>query len=146
MQCSSNQDCDDSNSCTTDECYSDISICVYYSIPCDQCGAMVKVSILTDHFPLQTTWDIKRNDKDILNGGPYHLSKNWFDAIQCLPIGTYEFNIFDTAGNELANDKGIDGTIEEYNVHIGDAVIESGIYFGSSESITFSVVAPTISM
>ena len=146
IQCSSNQDCDDSNSCTTNECYSAISTCVYYSIPCDQCGAMVKVSILTDHFPWQTTWNIKRNERDILNGGPCYLSNNRFDAIQCLSIGTYEFNIFDTAGNGLANDEGIDGTIGKYNLCIGDAVIESGIDFGSSESTTFSVVAPTMSM
>ena len=41
------QDCDDSNSCTTDTCYANISTCVYYTMPCDKCGATVQVSILT---------------------------------------------------------------------------------------------------
>ena len=88
MKCSSNQDCDDSNSSTTNECYSAISACACYSIPCDQCGAMVKVSILSDHFPWQTTWNIKRNERDTMNGGPGYLSNNQFNAIQCLSLGT----------------------------------------------------------
>ena len=78
-----------------------------------------------------------------MSGGPYFLSNNLFEYSQCLPIGVYEFNILDSAGNGLANDDYIDGTIGEYNVYMNDAVISTGIAFGASKSTIFNVVVPT---
>ena len=78
-----------------------------------------------------------------MHGGPYYLSNNRFDHSECLPIGEYQFNIYDNGGNGLANDEHIDGTIGQYNVYMNDVLIGNGIDFGASESLTFSVAVPT---
>ena len=77
-----------------------------------------------------------------MEGGPYFLSNNLFDASQCLPAGDYEFNIFDG----LANSEVINQTVGEYNLYINGRVIKSGMDFGTLATTTFSIAIPTISM
>ena len=63
-QCTSDNDCNDSNSCTEDSCVlrddgSGGGYCVYSEVVCSSCGSMVTVEIMTNDYPQEFNWNIR---------------------------------------------------------------------------------------
>ena len=59
-------------------------------------GEMMKVTILTDNYPGETTWELVdtcNNNQVIMTGGPYDNQGTKYVAEGCVPEAMYEFSI-----------------------------------------------------
>ena len=67
--------------------------------PCPPGEKFLKVTILTDNYPEETTWTVKNTCTGdlVMSGGPYDTSGTTYESQKCLPEGegdtAYEFNI-----------------------------------------------------
>ena len=67
--------------------------------PCPYGEKFLKVTILTDNYPEETTWTVKNTCTGdlVMSGGPYDTSGTTYESQQCLPEAegdaAYEFNI-----------------------------------------------------
>ena len=66
-------------------------------------GTRVTVSIITDDYPSETSWDLvfPAVGLPIGFGGPYTLAKHRYDTDLSLPDGTYILNVYDSYGDGL---------------------------------------------
>ena len=94
------EDCEDFNACTDHE-YVPKS-CLYKVRPCDECGANLAVIFDTDGNAAETSWSIIQEDTVLMSGGPYSISYAQYNNSECLPFGTYSYNIFDSYGDGLS--------------------------------------------
>ena len=63
---------------------------------------LVDVSVLTDNYPLETTWVVRDQAGEVLaQGGPYPQAYTQYDTTFCLPEGCYAFTVFDTFGDGI---------------------------------------------
>ena len=92
----------------------------------------VKVDIVTDQYPDETTWIIKGSEGGIVaRGGPYTRANAVYTAIYCLQGDDLTFKVTDLYGDGLCCTHG-NGS---YSVSIWDRVVGEGDQFGRSESI-----------
>jgi hypothetical protein len=93
-------------------------------------GSQVTVYLKTDNNPLETTWEIKDIQGNILaTGGPYTEPKKAYTSVVNLGFGIcYEFSIYDAGGNGMCCTNGT-GFFKVFN---GNTTISQGNSFGSS--------------
>merc|ERR1712241_1504145 len=136
-QCSSNQDCDDGDTCTIDTCENGLCL----SAPdCASCGkTKVDVEITIDNYGDETAYDIKdSSDNEVMQGSGWPASSvNSF--WKCFSSGSYKFTITDAYGDGICCSYGNGG----YSVKVDDKEVASGGQFGSKEEKTFNVVSST---
>ncbi len=99
----------------------------------------VTVTINTDNFPSETSWQITNNEGGaVVASGPgeggYPSATENIENL-CLEDGCYTFTIFDSFGDGLCCGFGLGG----YSVVVDGVVVASGGEFGLSESTGFSV-------
>jgi len=132
--CTGPSDCDDGNSCTTDNC--DLSTGICSNIPL--ASGNVEVSVTTDAYPGETTWDIVTPDgNQVMAGGPYSQSGTTYtDNEELLGCNIdYVFTIKDGYGDGICCSYGEGG----YTVTVEDEVVAEGGTFGSSEATNFNI-------
>ncbi len=99
----------------------------------------VTLTLLTDNFPLETTWSIRdASNNVVLSGGPYGASNAVQTQSVCLINGCYTFNISDSYGDGICCAHG------EGNYTLTDelgSVLASGGNFQSSETSNFCIEA-----
>jgi len=138
ISCTSSSNCDDNDPCTIDSCES--GMCVS-QINCSNCGKseIVKVDIRPDLYPYEVTWEITKNNVNIIAGGPYAEAK-LYSTSKCVDVGSYEFTIYDTYGDGICCVEG-NGS---YNITVGTTAIKSGGSFEWSESTNFTINPSTL--
>merc|ERR1711862_773947 len=136
-QCSSNQDCDDGDTCAIDTCENGLCL----STPdCASCGkTKVDVEITIDNYGDETAYDIKdSSDNTVMEGSGWPASSvNSF--WKCFSSGSYKFTITDAYGDGICCSYGNGG----YSVKVDDKEVASGGQFGKKEEKTFNVVSST---
>lgn len=96
-------------------------------------GKVLKLSIRTDDYPQETTWEITNllTGELVLEGGPYDQANHMYtETLEITADACYDFTIYDAGGN------GLDGGV--YGLKAGNTTIFSGNSFGDSESNEFS--------
>merc|ERR1711982_288192 len=134
-ECTSDQDCDDGDTCTLDTC--DNGLCL--STPdCASCSkTKVEVDITIDYGD-ETSYDIKdASGSKVMegNGWPANSVNSFW---QCFSSGSYTFTIKDAYGDGICCSYGNGG----YSVKVNDVEVATGGQFGSEEKKTFDVAAP----
>ena len=99
--------------------------------------ADILVTIKTDNYPSETTWQIRSGSTTITGGGPYSGANTTYTKTVTLASGSYSFVINDQYGDGICCSYG-NGS---YSVKNGSTTLASGGSFGSSETKSFSVVA-----
>ena len=136
---SSEEDYEDFNSCTGHVYISNLNVCIYRIRPCDECGANLTVIIDTDANAHEISWNVFQNNKVLMSGGPYSVSYGQYNNSECLPFGTYLYNIFDSYGDGLSvcfKDSSSSG----YSVTINNSIIfSSDGSFTSKQSLIFGI-------
>merc|ERR1719445_2047624 len=135
-ECTSDQDCDDGDTCTLDTC--DNGLCL--STPdCASCSkTKVEVDITIDNYGDETSYDIKdASGSKVMegNGWPANSVNSFW---QCFSSGSYTFTIKDAYGDGICCSYGNGG----YSVKVNDVEVATGGQFGSEEKKTFNVAAP----
>merc|ERR1712157_645240 len=135
-ECTSDQDCDDGDTCTLDTC--DNGLCL--STPdCASCSkTKVEVDITIDNYGDETSYDIKdASGSKVMegNGWPANSVNSFW---QCFSSGSYTFTIKDAYGDGIRCSYGNGG----YSVKVNDVEVATGGQFGSEEKKTFDVAAP----
>jgi hypothetical protein len=96
----------------------------------------VKLSILTDNFPLEIGWTIVdwQSNTEVETGGPYHITGASVTKEMCIPKGCYVFTMTDSVGDGICCLHG-QGS---YSLEVdGVSLISNGGEFGSSASMLF---------
>ena len=129
--------CEDLDTCT-DHVYK-YNNCIYRARPCDECGAIMAIIIDTDANAAETAWNITQEGIVLMSGGPYSVSYGQYNHSECLPFGTYSYNIFDSYGDGLSScfkNGGFCG----HSLAINDKLVLSNDgSFGSLQSQTFGI-------
>ena len=100
--------------------------------------ADIVVTIKTDNYPSETTWQVLNSGGTTLGGGgPYSTANTTYNKTLTLPAGDYVFVINDQYGDGICCSYG-NGS---YTVKNGSTTLASGGSFGSTESKSFAVVA-----
>merc|ERR1719278_580172 len=136
-ECTSDQDCDDGDTCTLDTCENGLCL----STPdCASCSkTKVEVDITIDNYDDETSYDIKdASGSKVMegNGWPANSVNSFW---QCFSSGSYTFTIKDAYGDGICCSYGNGG----YSVKVDDKEVASGGQFGSSETKTFDVGSST---
>jgi len=100
-----------------------------------QCGgprAVFQLNLLTDNYGLETTWTLRDNNEEVLNGGPYGSNRQ-YDIQECIFDGCYLFTIFDSYGDGICCSEG-EGS---YAVSVDGRLIVEGGEFTNSETSQF---------
>jgi len=142
--CSSDQDCNDSNSCTIDSCVSfgvgGGGYCMYSEMDCSICGAMVTVETMTNGYPENFHWNVlnEQTGKVILSS-TYTDQANFKDSSsQCLQYGQYKFVISYPESKNVTT--GINFTL-----HVGEELINYGTIFDMEEEETMFIICSSMS-
>lgn len=99
---------------------------------------LVDVSVLTDNYPLETTWVVRDQAGAILaQGGPYPQPNTQYDTTFCLPEGCYALTVFDSYGDGICCGFG-DGI---YTLSVDNEVLIAGGQFAFDASDEFCLQA-----
>jgi Secretion system C-terminal sorting domain/SprB repeat len=100
-------------------------------------GGFVKLELLTDLFPNETSWELMDESGTVLfSNGPYLLGETVYEENWCLADGCYTFTIFDTFGDGIQA-YGVEGN---YTISDENGVVLASLMvpnFGTSESNEF---------
>ncbi len=109
----------------------------YDFIPVTCFGGDVQLTLLTDDFPGETTWELVDDSTGsiVASGGPYTTAGETINESFSLATGDYTFTIFDAFGDGICCGFG-DGA---YSLTSGGDTIVEGGAFGDSESTSFCV-------
>jgi len=140
LSCSNDSDCDDGDPCTVNSCSAEGACAT--SINCTQCqkDALVTINIMTDFYPKETTWDIKKGSAIYASGGPYYAIMMLYTTYTCLAAGSYTFTIYDKDGDGLCSRSG-DGN---YNVTLDNTALKNGDCFEETESTRIDILTSNI--
>jgi len=138
--CTSDAGCDDGNACTTDTCHQHSGVCNHVDVE-DGPFTRTTVSLTTDNYPTETTWEIKdaTSGTTMLEGSGYSDANTLHESSYCSVEGhTATFTITDAYGDGICCNFGsgsysikVDGVDEPY----------TGGQFESSEVKNFDVPA-----
>lgn len=104
-------------------------------LPDDTNCTVGTLSLITDNYGSETSWQITNNNSTIVSSGSnYSNNTNYSEAV-CLDEGTYTFTINDTYGDGICCSVGLGS----YSLSIGGNEIISGGDFTSSESTNFTI-------
>jgi subtilisin family serine protease len=96
----------------------------------------VTLTLVTDNYPAETTWELRDGSTVLASGGPYGTSGATYTETFCLPDGCYDFVIFDSYGDGICCAYGSGSyTLTDASSN----VLASGGAFGSSETANFCV-------
>ncbi|MEO0473082.1 MAG: endonuclease, partial [Bacteroidota bacterium] len=98
----------------------------------------VTVTIVTDNYPSETTWQLNGGSGTITGGGPYSVAGNTYTKTVCLDDGCYTFRIDDSYGDGICCSFG-NGSYEVRDEN--GNLLASGGNFGSTESTNFCLPA-----
>lgn len=107
-------------------------------------GVNVTMTVLTDNYPAETTWQITNGSGSVvLGGGPYSGQQTTYSATTCLASGCYTLTVLDSYGDGIQ----YNGVVGNYVLTDGDgntlAQSVSGGNFGSQAVHAFCVEAGT---
>ena len=98
---------------------------------CVGSGVGVVVTITTDTWPDEITWNITDDTgAQVASGGPYASAGTTYEETVCLAEGCFTFNIADSFGDGIFSPGG-------YSLVIDGVVIASGGAYGTGESVDF---------
>lgn len=97
----------------------------------------VTLTILTDNYPGETTWQIKDGSTVLASGGPYGAQGTLYTHTICLPDGCFDFIIYDSFGDGIccAYGAGYYELVDDSN----GSTLASGGQFASSQTTNFCV-------
>jgi len=110
-------------------------ITISYTKTCE--SNEIKLAIIFDFFPEETSWQITDSTNTIVESGGTYPGELEFNASYELPDGNYTFTIFDVYSDGICCGFGQGSYILE-KPDCSEIFIESG-QFGDSESTTFSL-------
>ncbi len=97
------------------------------------------LTINTDQYPGETTWELTEGNTTLASGGPYTSQFTTFVETLCVPVGCYDFTIDDSFGDGICCGFGNGSyTLEDAEGNI----LVSGGEFNSSETTAFCIDAP----
>merc|ERR1711902_388024 len=132
-ECTSNQDCDDGDTCTVDTCEN--GLC-QNEPDCGFCGkSKVDVQITIDNYGGETAYDIKDSSGNKVMEGSGWPANSVNSFWKCFDSGSYTFTITDAYGDGICCTYGNGG----YSVKVDDNEVVSGGDFDSSETKPFNV-------
>ena len=103
-------------------------------------GSNTVLTIVTDDYPDETTWEIKKDGSVVASGGPYNDASTTYSESFCFAPGSYQLDMYDSFGDGVCCAEG-DGS---YTLAVvGMQPIEGG-NFGSSTSETFEISGPVV--
>ena len=105
----------------------------------DDTTGLFAVSILTDNFPEETTWQVQdmcdgRNK--VLTGGSYDAASTVYDIAEKLPPSRYKFIIKDKEEDGIYSD---DYGYGSYSVYWEGDLVKEGGEFGKDERTVFGL-------
>ncbi|MEP6793669.1 MAG: T9SS type A sorting domain-containing protein [Saprospiraceae bacterium] len=105
-------------------------------------GEEITINLLTDNFPLETTWELVDDQQQVLaTGGPYSEQQHMYSSTVCVdPEMCYTFTVHDAFGDGMFA-QGIQGSYHIIN-HEGDliaSIVKPN--FGNAESNKFCITA-----
>ena len=119
----------------------------------DPNGQTVNLSLITDCYGSEITWNIKdANNTVVISGGPYTdvAGGQTFNLPLCMGTGCYTFNILDTYGDGLyggqSQNCSVNGNYYLRNAN-GDTLFKMTVIngnFGSSTSHSFCIIPPSL--
>ena len=136
--CTLDDQCNDNNECTADSCHK--NLCIYEKLECSECGGNnVEVSIKTDDWAYQTTWELRNvNTGSIFySGGAYNEAGVVFVENYCAPQGSHEFAIYDSYGDGICPPWSSECGYYKVSVNNADAV--SGSAFSAKQVKEFTL-------
>ena len=101
-------------------------------------GVAIRLALLTDDYPEETTWEVTDQNGDVLySGGPYPTQPATLIEVEfCLdPEDCYDFTIFDSFGDGICCGYGI-GSISIIDEN-GNPLAQSDGVFGVSQTLNF---------
>jgi len=94
------------------------------------------MTILTDNYPAETTWEIAdASGMIVMSGGPYASNATSYTSTEELCSGCYTLTVYDSWGDGMCCDYG-EGN---YGLSVAGEVVASGASFGSEEITEFCV-------
>jgi len=147
LSCTSDSDCNDDSSCTTDTCNINTGACLH--LPNGQCEkSFMQMTLLTDKYPQETSWSVIDNcngDEIVMSGGGYTTQFSTIEESGDFPPSMYTFEIDDVYGDGICCGQGSGSFSLTYN----DGIIASGGNFGSVSRTTWgscgeSALAPPV--
>ena len=105
-------------------------------------GVNITMSLLTDNYPGETTWNITDDAGNVvMEGGPYSGNQTNYSASACVATGCYTLTVNDSYGDGMQ----YNGVVGNYSLTDGDgnvlASIVAGGNFGSQATHNFCVEA-----
>jgi len=134
LKCLSNDDCNDNSSCTDDVCNTSTGTC--FNVPNDTCSGVLKMTLLTDNYPSDISWNIVDNcnaNKVVMSGGDYTDKTETFDHEVNMPPSEYTLTINDSYGDGICCGSG-EGS---YTVAYNNEVVATGGDYGKGEIKTW---------
>jgi len=106
-------------------------------------GKSLRVEVLTDNWPLETSWKIKNasTGSEVVSvpQGTYSSQRTNYDwATECVSPGEYTFTMIDSYGDGICCNYGAGS----YTIYHGGKEVASGGEFGTSATHTFGSLAP----
>tara|TARA_Y100000589_G_scaffold328993_1_gene374414 strand:- start:1057 stop:4500 length:3444 start_codon:yes stop_codon:yes gene_type:complete len=98
-------------------------------------GSGVSISVLTDNYPGETSWQISSLEGIVASGGVYSTAFTLYEELLCLEDGCYSFTINDSWGDGICCEYG-EGY---YEINSGGVVIAYGGDFLNNETVMFCV-------
>lgn len=135
MKCTSDSDCDDGSLFTTDTCNISTGMCVHTPTN-DQSTGTMKMTLLTDRYPGETSWKIVdncNNDAIVMSGSGYKTRFDTIEVTKELPSSQYTLTIEDTYGDGICCGQGAGS----YEITFNDEVVAAGGQFKKNESKTW---------
>ena len=100
--CTSDADCQDGDQCTVDAC--NISTGTCHHSPKENCLGTMKMTLLTDRYPEETSWKIVdncANDSIVMKGSGYDKKFSKFVESEKLPPSRYTLQVDDKYGDGM---------------------------------------------
>ena len=119
----------------------------------DPNGQVTNLTLVTDCYGSETTWDITDNQNNVLiTGGPYGdvTGGETINESFCLPIGCYTFNIYDSYGDGMYGSQWNSCSVNgDYNITASNGgnlvqMTAANADFGNGTSHNFCVINPNI--
>lgn len=109
-------------------------------------GAPLKISVLTDNNPTETSWVLKKEDGTIIHSNPTLEANTHYAEDLCFENGCYDFVIYDTGNNGL---NGLFGYfyVGEFSLTLnGEQIAQSpsGSNFGAKDSTRFCITGASV--
>lgn len=107
-------------------------------VPCS--GTTVQVEVLTDRYPVETSWEVKAIELNtvVMSRGSYSDPVTPHMDEGCLAAGNYNFTIADSYGDGICCTFGTGS----FALHVDGAKIAEGGDFGDSFDTTFEIEDP----